>query len=196
MNNSSNNVNSTSLIAFKQTSNPSSIKKQQLKSTKKKKKKTQAVTGPSSSNQTGPTTETDSIANKSLVNIKNQPASFESITMLDITSSSLPRIETYGKLMGSLGSQNGSRCISLDGYSSGNDSMRRWEETSEDLLNNPSLRWHNQSENDTDERIRIELYKVNRRKRYMDQRKRVFLPSIFNSSSSNIRSGSSYNDRS
>ena len=38
------------------------------------------------------------------------------------------------------------------------------------FLNNESLRWHNELENNDEEQKRIEQYKMNRRKRYLDQK--------------------------
>jgi hypothetical protein len=81
-----------------------------------------------------------------------------------------------------MGSRNQSLEIkSLDGFSSTN-SLRRLDEqhNEKDLLSNQSLRWHNESDNENEEKVRIDLYKLNRRKRYIEQRNRFFLPPIFN----------------
>lgn len=50
-------------------------------------------------------------------------------------------------------------------------------------INNESLRWHNQLNNEEEEEKRIELYKINRRKRYIEQRNNFLAATASNAKS-------------
>jgi hypothetical protein len=178
-NNNNNTVNgNSSVINLK----PIQTNSKKLNS-KKKKKKANVIA--SENVVTSTTTATKEIIENtkqpipnSNKNTTNKQSSLESISLMEMTSS----IHTIDSSQNTrLRSRNQSLEIkSLDGFSSSN-SLRRLDEqyNEKDLLSNPSLRWHNQTDNENEEKVRIELYKLNRRKRYIEQRNRFFLPPIF-----------------
>ena len=165
------------------------------RNSKKKKKKTtttseNVVTTSSSSSTTIITTAIQNTKETQTISTNKKQSSFESVSLIEMTSSNLNT--NFDSSTTSINNTNhntptGSRnqsieIKSLDGFSSTN-SLRRLDNeqyNEKDLLSNTSLRWHNQSDNESDEKVRIELYKLNRRKRYIEQRNRFFLPPIFN----------------